>query len=149
MKYSSVNNLQDFEFHDAQMEFISYADSKLVVSVKYLNIHKATPQNDFETDMEINLAQITFEGLSVKLFQLSKDEKANISNRISTEKETEQKYISELKHGINIFEFGLFDSGFYYIDACGAEPWFTVQFSFKNVTVEWEEYSNKAWYEKD
>lgn len=148
MKYSSVNNLQDFEFHDSQMEFISYADGKLVVAVKHLNIHKATLQNDFETDMEIALAQITFEGLSVKSFELSKAEKANIADRISAGEKAEQKYISELKHGINIFEFGLLDSGFYYIDACGVEPWFTVQFSFENVTVEWEEYSQKAWYEK-
>ena len=92
MKYSSVNNLQDFEFHDSQMEFIGYADGKLVVAVKHLNIHKATLQNDFEIDMEINLAQITFEGLSVKSFELSKSEKANIADRISAGKSRAEVY---------------------------------------------------------
>lgn len=53
MNYISQNRLSDFEFHDSYMKLINYADDRLTVSVRELNIHKGTDQNLYPTDMEI------------------------------------------------------------------------------------------------
>lgn len=153
MKYSSLNNLQDFEFHDAFMELISYQNDKLVLSVKHLNIHKATKQNNSDTDMEIALAQITFEGFSVKSFEPAKQFKADENSTADDSvillegKEAEQRLIAELQQGVAVYEFGVFDNELYYINAGGVEPWFASQFLFESVIIQWDNYCKKAWYE--
>ena len=65
MKYISVNSLSDFEFHDAEFAFDSFVNNQLTVIAYYLNIHKNTEQNPFVTDMEIERACITFEGIDI------------------------------------------------------------------------------------
>ena len=65
MKYVSINRLSDFEFHDAEFIFDSFVNNNLSVKVSYLNIHKDTEQNPFDSDMEIESARITFEGFDI------------------------------------------------------------------------------------
>ena len=60
MKYTSTNIFSDFEFHDAYFKLESIKNNTLTISVRYLNIHKGTEQNPYNTDMEIEIAQITF-----------------------------------------------------------------------------------------
>ena len=73
MKYNVENQLDLFEFHDSEFSLISFDNDKLIVSVKYLNIHKNSLPNPSDYDMEIENAIITFKkiNLNVKLNALT------------------------------------------------------------------------------
>ena len=57
MKYRVENELDLFEFHDAEFSFISFEKNELVLSAKHLNIHENAAQNPHDCDMEIDLAE--------------------------------------------------------------------------------------------
>ena len=69
MQYSSTNRLQDFEFHDSKLSFISWEDDRLIVSAKHLNVHKYAAPNHAGADMEISEARITFCGFQLREFE--------------------------------------------------------------------------------
>lgn len=154
MKYRLENRLEDFEFHDAYFSLI-YADKKKwIVSAKYLNFHKHTEQNSSAFDMEIDCATITCTGVSVLSYKaggaLVKDVNGNIYRKESVLLEgtdAEKNFLYQLEKSFTVLYFGAEENNQYYLDACGVEPFFTVECSFENITVEWEQYSKKAWYE--
>ena len=157
MKYTSSNIFSDFEFHDAYFNLESIKDNTLTISVQYLNIHKNTAQNPCDTDMEIEMAHISFNDFQAKSFEPGRggwkqDENGNYYTnepQFVFEGETaKEKAINELLHGATIFEFGTLDNGNHYFEGAGDEPWFHVQFSFDSATVEWDEYRKPAWYEE-
>jgi hypothetical protein len=156
MKYISVDRLSDFEFHDAEMHFISRSENDLTVSVKCLNIHKGTAQNSHPTDMEIADARLTFRSFSLSVFdpgdEWTQDAEGkwvvSVKGCISTDAAAEQRFLNALKSVVTIFAFDRFDDASYFIDGSSQnEPWFTVRFTFASVTIEWDEYLNPAWYE--
>ena len=53
MKFCVKNDLSIFEFHDSEFSFVSYDGTDLVVSASMVNIHKDTPQNTSDHDLEI------------------------------------------------------------------------------------------------
>ncbi len=148
MKYVSENSLTDFIFHDAELKFLEYFNNNLTVSVKHLKVHKLTQQNKF-TDMEISLAQIVFKNFSVKSFGINNNNHLSEGSPVTVEgTDASTRLLSELQHGIHIYELGKYDNQFHYLDACGTEPWFTARFHFDSVTVQWNEYCRKTQYEK-
>ena len=60
MKFCVENDLSLFEFHDSEFSFVSFDGKDLIVSASMVNIHKDTPQNPSDYDMEIASAQIAF-----------------------------------------------------------------------------------------
>ena len=157
MKYTSTNIFSDFEFHDAYLKLESIKDNTLTISVRYLNIHKGTEQNPYNTDMEIEIAQITFSNFIIISFEPGRggwkqDENGNYYTnepQVIFEGETaKEKAINELLHGATIFEFGTLENGNHYFDGAGDEPWFQVQFLFDSSTIEWDEFRKPAWYEE-
>ena len=98
--------------------------------------------------MEIKDAIITFKDFHIKYYKAHCLSDENI---ISYEQEAIEKFKEEFndeyqKH-INIFYLGLLDDSIYYIDADGDSPFFSISFTYNNVTIEWDEYIKKAWYE--
>jgi hypothetical protein len=156
MKYQSANILQDFEFHDAYFKFMKFENNALIVSVDYLNIHKNTEQNPYSTDMEIEVAYITFQGFCAKSFELGRKWEQDATGKMYTKEPqvifegqtAEDKLLNELRVGATVFEIGKLENGNYYFEGTGDEPWFQVQFSFDSVTLEWDEYRKSAWYEE-
>lgn len=156
MNYQSTNILQDFEFHDTYFKFMKFDNNTLTISVQYLNIHKNTEQNHFPTDMEIEVANITFRKFCVKSFEPGRAWKEAANGKLYTEKPqiifkgqtAKDKLLNELHTGATVFEFGKLENGNYYFDGAGDEPWFQAQFSFDSVTLEWDEYRKPAWYEE-
>ena len=67
MKYTSVNKLFDFIFHDSELDFESFENKELVISARHVNVSKNAPQNPEDEDMEIEKALITFRNSSVTL----------------------------------------------------------------------------------
>ena len=62
MQYRAENQLEMFEFHDADLSFLGVDGDDLIVSAKHVNIHKNTAQNPSDYDMEIDCARLTFRG---------------------------------------------------------------------------------------
>lgn len=156
MRYQSASILQDFEFHDAYFKFKKFENNALTISVQYLNIHKNTEQNHYSTDMEIEVANITFQGFCMKSFELGRAWEQDTNGKLLNDEPqvvfegqtAEEKLLNELRVGATVFEFGTLENGNYYFDGAGDEPWFQAQFSFDIVTLEWDEYRKPAWYEE-
>ncbi len=154
MKYRLENRLEDFEFHDALFSLIHADNKKWIISAKYLNFHKNTEQNPSAFDMEIDDATITFTGISVFSYKaggaLVKDVNGNIYRKeyiLLEGTEAENKFLSVFENPISVLYFGTDDNTRYYLEGCGTEPFFTVECSFENITIEWDKYRRKAWYE--
>ncbi len=156
MKYTSTNIFSDFEFHDAYFKLENFKNNTLTISVQYLNIHKNTEQNPCNNDMEIEIAQITFNNFQIKSFEPGRAWKRDENGELYTDEpqvifegETaKEKALNELRRGATVFEFGTLKNENYYFDGAGDEPWFQVQFLFDAVTIEWDEFRKPAWYEE-
>ena len=144
MKYHVENQLDLFEFHDSEFTLIKFDNNELIVSVEYLNIHKNSVPNPSNYDMEIKDAIITF-----KDFHVTYCKTYSYSNKINIyyEQEATEKFKGEYSEHINIFDLGKLDDSQYYIDAGGVSIFFSIYFSYDKVTIEWDEYRKKAWYE--
>lgn len=155
MKYRSVNQLDNFEFHDADFTLIKFDNDELTVSVKNLNIHKNTVQNPSEYDMEIEYAKIVFKGFRVHSFELGRTWKRDANGNTYSDdpviiyegKKAEDKIMQELQNQVWVYYLGKENNFLYCIEGSGIEPLFTVQFSFESVIIEWDNYLKKAWYE--
>ena len=154
MKYISVNKLSDFEFHDAEFELEVFDNKCLRVKANYLNIHKGADQNQYTTDMEISLAYITFEELNLLSYETGVARKQDAHGEfypvepqiILTDEYAHARFLEQLKNRITVFDLGEKDSNTYFIDAMSKDPFFTICFTFRNVTIEWDEYKTQAWY---
>ena len=155
MKYSITNQINSFEFHDAQVYYLDYKERTLSVYVKHLNLHKDVKQNPCNCDLEIDCARMVFVDFCVYTFEPGRAWKRDENGALYTEdpiviirgKEAEEKFVRELQNSICVLDLGKKDNERYYLDGSGVEPFFSVVFSFSRVTVEWDGYSQKAWYE--
>ncbi len=159
MKHCTTNNLQEFEFHDAEFTWNSYRDSVLSVTVNFLNIHKFTKENPDDKDMELDTATMTFCGLSVESVAFYKstvtDENGNSFIQeppVYKGKEVEEIFFKKLQESVYILCAEIQKSGartVLELDALVAHKSdaFHVVLSFDSVTVKWDAYRKKAWYE--
>lgn len=156
VKYTSTNVFSDFEFHDAFFKLEHYVDNTLTVSVKYLNIHKNVGQNPHPTDMEIDVARLTFHNFRVILFDPGRNFKQDENGKwytddpqiLFTGETAETKLLQELFSGATVFEFGITENQHFYFDGSGTEMWFHVEFRMDSATVQWDTFRGPAWYEK-
>ncbi len=149
------DQLQNFEFHDSCFSYISWNDEVLKISVKHLNAKKDTLANDFDSDMEIEEAKITFCGFSVKEFEplraWHRNEDGDLytddPHIIYTDIEARNMFEDELRNSFAVT--GIFNNGNeeYELSASSGGGGFTLRFRFSSVAVEWEKYLQKAWYE--
>ena len=152
MNYESVNSLADFEFHDAELSFISLKNGTLTISAKYLNIHKGTAQNSSDKDMEIDLATLKFDGFSLIEYEPGRkwkqDENGNLHTDeplvIYTGSQAEDLFLRDLKFQTVVFDFGMLEDMQYYIDGMGENPFFTARFSFDKCTVHWDSFRKES-----
>ena len=110
MKYRVENNLDLFEFHDADVSFVSFDNNELILSARHLNIHKNTDENPNDNDMEITLANVTFLKFKVlsfepmRTYQIDDDGKwyTNEPRVIIKGKEAEIHFLENAKKGFSI-----------------------------------------------
>lgn len=154
MQYQSVDRLQDFEFHDSYWTMDHCEGDQFVIWIENLNTHKGTAQNNTDSDMEVKRAKVTFKGFAVRTFEPGRAWKVDENGESYTDdpliiyKEAEacDKWIAELQRGHTVYDLA-HEENVYSIGASGDCPYFSVEFAFDTVTVEWDAYSKKAWYE--
>ena len=155
MSYCSINRLQDFVFHDSEWELEHLTENTLTASVRLLNIRKGTAQNQSDSDIEIELAHVTFEGFRVHTFDPGRTWKLDENGNSYTDEpliiyegsEARSRLVDAMQQGFTMFHLEVGDHNTADIDACGALPFWAAQFSFGSVIIEWDAYRKKAWYE--
>ncbi len=163
MKYTTKNNFQDFEFHDAEFYFEGFSGGALTVTAEHLNIHKGTKENPYDCDMEIEAAKITFADFAVQTLQpfaeYQRDENDNLYTDdppvICEGKAAEDYFIDTLKEYIAIYAFEATVSNgnatvtIHTIDMdTTGKDYFRAIFTCTDFKVEWDNYCGKAWYEQ-
>jgi len=154
MKYSVVNDLSLFEFHDSGFRLLSFNEDELSVSVEHLNIHQTAEQNPNNYDMEISAATITFKGIRNITYEPGRTWKTGddgvsrpVGPRIVFEgEEAKEKITEELQQSISVYYFEKKDDFVFIFDGGGIEPYFTMEISCDSVVTEWDGYTGKAWY---
>ncbi len=154
-KYIS-NNLSDFEFHDAYVLDSCIDENKtLSFKVKYLNIHKNIEQNTNDYDMEIELANLIFEDFKFISYEhggsTTYDDKGQFlykePSKTLTDADGFKAFEKVFKKGFTILYLSD-ENSVCYMEGCGPDPYFILNFSFSKATVSWESFKEKAWYEK-
>lgn len=69
MKYISKNRTDDFEFHDTAIVSSRREKGALILSTRYLCVHKNSENNPYDLDMELSLAKITFQDFKIKSYK--------------------------------------------------------------------------------
>jgi hypothetical protein len=74
MKYKSINELDAFSFHDAEIEEITMTETEMIWFVSDINATTKNTQNDNSKDMRIEIAMMKFENVSIEslIFSASK-----------------------------------------------------------------------------
>ena len=156
MKYTSVNELSNFEFHDAKF-FLDIFDKKcLKIKADFLNIHKDAEQNPHGVDMEISVATITFEGFDLISYEPIRGYTQNENGELYTTDpyiafmgdSARSNLLKRLEEGFTVFDFAIECDDVHFIDGIANDPFFTVRFTYKNIIIEWDEYKKEAWYAK-
>lgn len=157
MRYRAENDLGLFEFHDAELSFLSFDKNELVLSAKHLNIHKNAARNPYDFDMEIDFARILFTQFEVASYRPMRAYQEDDDGKLYTDepeiiyngKEAEKHFLNELKNSITIYCIDIRKQGnknLIELSTCAQTCFFAV-FTFEEVVVEWNEYCKKAWYE--
>ncbi len=160
MNYKAIDELNNFNFHDAQLHHIDYHDGSMVWKLSSVNVTSQNSQNNFDKDMCIKDASIVFENIHIEKIVFSayktydanniliKSEDAIIANPndysdILKNTFNSYCYILSMELLPNILEKKHFVS--FNID--GGAGNYDLTLSFSKSIVQWNEYSGKAWYE--
>ena len=158
-KYSVKDQLDIFEFHDARLELLRYEKTTgdLVLSAKYLNIHKDTKQNPSEHHMEIKDALIhftNFRNLTIDTDGIYRKEENGdlipIEEPVNMSGDAALKFLLEKLSSncfFEVFELTKEEDGTYYMPVSTMTQGFNARFSFDSVIIAWDEYNGWAWYE--
>ena len=160
MKYTSINRLQDFEFHDSKWELVKWikiANTDCVTfKARLLNVHKNAAPNNSGVDMEIKEATIKFGDIVIKEYErmrsITFDENGNEilgePQVIHKGDEARKMFEKDLEGEITVLYLGESNNGEYELEGIGYNyNCFMVRFSVSTVKIEWNDYSGAAWYE--
>lgn len=161
MKYKSINELSNFEFHDAIIKKINFNGKELILIVSSLNATIQNSKNDFEKDMCIEKANLIFENVNIESIVFSAyknfDADGNLINSVEAVYVEPKEYKNILKTKDN--DYGWFYamgellqlSDKTYKVSFDMEGYFVgfyaITFKFSKVTVEWNNFNGEAWYE--
>ena len=160
MKYLSMNELDHFQFHDAEIEKMILIDNQMTWEVSDVNAITSNTQNDFPKDMCIKNAVMEFEDVciislvysaydvygpekklikSVEAIPAKPDEYNDILRQSSDNYCYMQGMESLLKIGDEKYQ------ACFLID--NVDDMYYLTFTFSKSTISWDEYSGEAWYE--
>ncbi len=159
MSYVSENRLFDFVFHDSELSLISYDKEKLVLKGEFMNLSKNSPLNEYDCDMQLSEATITFFTFGANSVikdswwqkpyeEEGEDEGFFVKPRFTVDEKATEEFVALLEDTVSVQEFGIDETGYHYINACGKDGGFSAKFIYLGVTISWEEFVSPAWYER-
>ena len=160
MLYCATNELDHFQFHDAEIEKIVFTDKEMTWSVSAINATTSNTQNKGSKDMCVPLATMTFENPFMESIVFSAytmhDSNNNLIKDVKAVSAKPEEYGAILSKSTDsyCYVFGMnellkvgderyrvcFD-----IDGGAGNFYFT--FTFSKSIIQWDAYSGEAWYE--
>ena len=141
MKYCVKNDLSLFEFHDSEFSLVSFDGKDLVVSVSALNIHKGTPQNPSQFDMQIESARITFENVHRATYEPGRTWKMGEDGKsypigpriVYTEQEAMERILKELENDFTVYGLEVTQGHRCSMHGWGIENYIVIGFDYKEL----------------
>ena len=160
LKYIAVNELDHFEYHDAELRKIAWKDTNLVWELSAVNVTTENTQNNSCKDMCIESAEIMFESCNIESIIFSAcgryDSNGALIESVEAEIALPEEYDEILRESLSsycyIFSMNQYEkteSGKYW--ACftidGGAGHYDITISFLKSIVSWDMFSGEAWYE--
>lgn len=160
MAYQSTNELDCFQFHDAQIKKIELTDINMIWLVSAINAMTTNSQNNNKKDMCVSEATITFENPTIEKIEYGAykvyDSNRTLIKSVDAKTEKPEEYANILEESTNSFCY-IYSMDKYIKQAdntyraCfnidGDAGSFYITFTFSKAVVEWNEYDGEAWYE--
>lgn len=160
MTFIAMNELDCFQFHDAEIEEIKFTDGKMLWTVSCINAMTTNSQNNNPKDMCVKHAVMTFDNVTIEKLKFSaykvydsnqnlvKSVEATLAKpdkygEILSESTSRYCYIYDIEELLKVDD-EQYRACFYIGD--GADYYY-LTFTFSKSIVAWDEYSGEAWYE--
>ena len=160
MLYCATNELDNFQFHDAEIEEIALTDKTMTWTVAAINAMTKNTQNKHPKDMCVALATMTFENPLIESIVFSAytvhDSSNNLIKDVKAIAANPEEYDAILTESTESYcsIYGMDDllqveneryRSCFNINGGAGNFYFT--FTFSKSIVQWDEYSGEAWYE--
>ena len=157
MRYKAIDELDYFEFHDAEIKEIKLINDQMIWRVSSINVTTANTQNNNPKDMCVENADMIFENISIERLEFGAYTYSNDRMIKSVEARTAkaEEYVDILTETTSgycfIYQMDELDK----VDgeryrACfnidGGAGNFYLTFSFSKSIVEWDSFNGEAWY---
>lgn len=157
-KYTSVNELNTFSFHDAEFRNIELHDLRLVWELVKVNVTTKNPQNHMGVDMEAGLLLLTFSDCRIIRIEYggckTYDKEGNLiieePSRIALE-EDYSVIFQTLVDNMGFITRLLYEEGnshFCSFEITIPGDGIIIDLEFSEVKAEWDHYDSIAWYVK-
>jgi len=161
MKYIAINELNRFEFHDAELQKIDFNDGNMRWQLSSVSATKQNSQNSFNEDMCIKEAEIIYESFNIEKIVFGAYQVYD-ANQVLIESveaitanldEYDDILINSLKHYCYIYSMEelleIEDRNLVCFNIDGGAGNYYLMFSFSKSIVQWNEYAGEAWYESE
>lgn len=163
MKYTSVNEPNEFSFHDACIKKIRIEGSDMIWTVEAVNAAKSNSQNSYDTDMCIESAEVIFKNYRIdSVVYLAYKTYLGGAKREIPEKRLTEKEITEYVEKLidegctdEIYSLNGYNSGSGFvieIEVITANNQYVLpcfRISCTDFIVRWDNFDGAAWYESE
>ncbi len=164
MQYIAIDELEHFEYHDAEIVSIERKEHCMKWITRHINATKENTQNGYPTDMCVAEAEIIYESVEIQsiifagsgtlndnheYIQLEKPREAKPSEFTSILSDSLSNYCRI--HGMGM-EKAPPDGKHKYAASFtidGGAGIFDIMLDFDRVVISWNEFNGIAWYEED
>jgi len=156
VKYKSINELDEFSLHDAELEKVEIQDKNMIWTMRNANVTTKNSQNDNETDMCVDIMKMAFINAKIKNITWSasetRDDKGNTISKteaIKVEEELESILKGSLDKYCSIHGYSLvkeLDARDYIFTMNTGLGVYDMRVMFDEVVAEWDSYKGEAWY---
>jgi hypothetical protein len=159
MQYIAINELSNFDFHDAELQKIDFNDGNMKLQLSSVNATKQNSQNSFNKDMCIKETEIIFKSFNIEKIVFGAYEVYD-SNEVLIESveaitANPDEYDDILKNSLNDYCYiysmeellEIEDRNLVCFNIDGGAGYYYLTLSFSKSIVQWNDYYGKAWYE--
>ncbi|MCL2387919.1 MAG: hypothetical protein FWC89_10290 [Defluviitaleaceae bacterium] len=150
MKYTSINELSKFDYHDAIINIIYIQDGHMIWDISNINASTENSQNDFDKHMCVENAILIFEDAKIECITSSAYMQADEKEATVVPPDAYDAYIQSLscEYINNLESVAQHEDGKYTaIFNMGGHVGGLVSLSFSKAVIKWDKYIGKAWYE--
>ena len=172
MRYKAVDELPNFDYHDAYIDRIEFKSGRMLWEVRDINALESCSQNNFEYPVCIGSAVMTFEKTRIEKIFIGGYQTYDSNNILIDSVEDvivpREQYADILKKAVTVRDdnewysysteiFGLvsfrvlkggrYEAVFDIMFSEGDSP--SIMLTFDRSVIEWDDFSGKAWFVLD